>query len=151
MILRALGPGDLAHAATWVRAYYDFDGIPWNSGIEPALKQLLGDSRLGRFFVFEEQEQAVGYAVLSFGFDHETGGRLGVVNDFFFSEASRGQGMGGQAMALLEEFAREEGLTFLELVVLRHNDRARRFYLRNGFQAEEEREWLFKPLSASEA
>lgn len=59
--------------------------------------------------------------------------------------------MGGQAMALLEEFAREEGLTFLELVVLRHNDRARRFYLRNGFQAEEEREWLFKPLSASEA
>jgi GNAT superfamily N-acetyltransferase len=138
---------DAAVACEWVRRYFAYEGLPFNSIVEKGVSRLLGSERFGWFFELMVQGQAVGYAVLTRAFDHEIGGECAILTDFFFLEQHRRQGHGSRALKLLEEFACSQGARALDLYVLNRNAGVRKFYHRHGFRDVEDRRPMTKSLS----
>lgn len=139
-------PDDLAAAIEFVRTYFEHDGLTFDSDVERAVGLLLADPSLGRFWFVEAGGERSGYLVLTFAFDYEFGGRIGLVTDFFLVEEARGHGCGQAAMHLALEEARQLGLRAVELYVLDHNVRARAFYRRLGFESVQGRAPMFLRL-----
>lgn len=139
----------VAVACEWVRRYYAYEGLPFNTSVEEAVSRLLESSRFGWFFALTQGEEAIGYAVLTRAFDHEFGGEFGLLTDFFLLEPCRRQGHGSRALELIEEFARSQGLRSLDLYVLNRNATVREFYTRRGFREYADRRPMTKPLATA--
>ncbi len=116
-----------------VRGYFAYDGLVYDGKVEAAVRELLGDERLGQAFLARVGERVVGYCVLTYGYDAEAGGRIGVATDVFLVEAARGRGLGRALMGLLVAFAAGAGLNRIELVVLDGNEAGRGLYASVGF------------------
>lgn len=144
--LQPLGSSEIDKATRFVRAYYAHDGLIFDARVEEAIRELLHVPGWGCFWVIEAASEEVGYVVLTFGFDHEFGGRIGVVTDFYLVPSARGQGIGTQVLHLVAEKARAMELKRIELVVLEHNPEGRRFYERAGFRPVGERQTMALPL-----
>lgn len=136
-----------ASAYEWVRRYFAYEGLTFNSAVEKAVSRLLGSNRFGWFFELMVHGQAIGYAVLTRAFDHEIGGEYVILTDFFLVEPCRRQGYGSRALELLEKFAQSQGARAMDLYVLNHNTGVRSFYHRHGFRDFEDRRPMTKSLS----
>src|SRR6516164_3778977 len=78
-----------------VGAYYRFDRIPFDrKAIASGLSLLLNDQSLGRAWLILNRRRAVGYLVLTFGFDLEFGGRQATITDFYIDAHHRRRGIG---------------------------------------------------------
>ena len=131
--LRRLTINDANVATEYVQKYFAHDQLVFNASVRNAIEELLSAPELGAFFEVLSNDIPAGYVVLTYGFDHEFGGRIGLITDFYLLESHRGNGIGGAAMDELLNFAAARGLHAVELFVLDHNERARTFYERRGF------------------
>lgn len=126
-------PADVDKLLPLIRAYYEFDGISFEPDrIEAALICLLRDASLGRVWIIRSPD-AVGYVVLTFGFDLEFGGKVATVTEFYIVPEYCRIGLGTKAMHFIEKVCRELGIAFLELQVDRDNPEAQAFYKKLGF------------------
>ncbi|WP_058303107.1 GNAT family N-acetyltransferase [Gorillibacterium timonense] len=104
---------------------------------EEAFQSLLPDGMATAdtlLFRIEDAEKAekVGYLWL-----HERNsptGRAFFIYDFLIFEPSQGKGYGKQAMAALDEKAKELGIAQISLHVFGHNTRAIRLYEKSGYK-----------------
>ena len=128
--------GDLDALLEFVKAYYDFDGIPYRSQrIRIALDFLLRDPSLGRVWIICSGRKAVGHAILTFGFDLEFNGRQATITELFIAPAYRSRRLGSKMINLIEDTCRQLGINALELQVERDNVRAQSLYRKLGFRA----------------
>ena len=135
-ILRTLAIEDIDLALEFVREYYALDHIPFDWGrVRRGLLEIANDAALGQFWFVRHEDQDVGHALLSYGFDLEFGGRTATVTEVYLREAHRGLGLGTAVFEALEQHCAERGVQTLELQAERENTAARRFYTRLGFQA----------------
>ncbi len=132
--LRELVIADAIAAERWVSRYYELDELVFDEKVRKAISALLVSPELGRFWQVERDGMPMGYIVLTFGFDHEFGGKLGVVTDFYLVEEARGQGLGSQVLQEVIQQAKQLGCKHLELAVLDHNTRAENFYRKLGLK-----------------
>lgn len=144
--LRVLGAESLDSALRFVQAYFEHDGLVYDQTVADGVRELLGEGNLGSFWVICEGDAEVGYVVLTYAFDHEFGGRIGVVTDFYLLEEARGRGVGSEVVSLVEAAAREKGLHAIELFVLDHNPRARLLYERLGYVGQTDRTLFARSL-----
>lgn len=102
--------------------------------IRPGLQKLLSHPELGGAYWIcrDDGPTRCGYAILTYGFDLEYGGRDAWLTDLYIRPELRAQGSGTQAFALLEAQARQAGAGALHLVVRRENLAAQRAYAKNG-------------------
>ncbi len=145
--LRQLGSSEVDKATEFVRAYYAHDGLVFDSHVERAVRELVQVPGWGCFWAIEQLGTECGYIVLTFGFDHEFGGRIGVVTDFYLEPSVRGRGIGSRVLNLIAEEARALCLRRIELAVLEHNPDGRRFYERAGFRPIGGRQTMALPLN----
>jgi ribosomal protein S18 acetylase RimI-like enzyme len=124
-----------------MEAFNRFEEIEWTRARgEPALRRLLGDGTLGMLGLIdegtkEERSAALGYFVLTWGFDLEWNGRDAFLTELWLEPQARGKGLGREALALVEKAARENGAQALHLMVRHENEVARRLYDRAGFRS----------------
>ena len=136
LILREAISEEVDTLVDFVGRYYAFDGIPFHPfDVRRSLLQLVGDPRLGKAFILQVNGISAGYAILTIGFDHEVGGRIGTITDFYLDPAFRRRGIGTETLARLEKEAIKLGLEALELQVVNDNGPARGLYRKMGFQA----------------
>src|SRR5215813_627557 len=136
--------GFAAHAADvtnleslleFVKAYYDFDEIPYRPAkIRTALGILLNDPSLGRVWIIRCGREAVGHAILTFGYDLEFNGRQATITDLFIAPAYRSRRLGSKMINVIEGTCRQLGIGALELQVERDNVRAQALYRKLGFR-----------------
>lgn len=127
----------LAH----VREYCALDRHEYDEGrIRAALEPLLRGDRHGIVLISD----AGGYAVLTWGWSLESGGREALLDEIYVAE--RGRGHGARLLEAVLEAARRAGAAAVFLETEEHNDRVRRFYQRNGFAAEPS-VWMRRPLA----
>jgi ribosomal protein S18 acetylase RimI-like enzyme len=120
----------------FVGRYYVFDGIPFHAfDVRQSLLQLVSDPRLGKAWILQVNGISAGYVILTIGFDHEVGGRIGTITDFYLDPAFRRRGIGTETLVRLEKEAVKLGLEALELQVLNDNEHAKGLYRKMGFQA----------------
>ena len=89
-----------------------------------------------------------GYAVITWGYSLESGGREALIDEIYVQV--RGQGLGKRAVTAILDDCRARGIKRVFLETETHNDRARRFYARAGFLSDDSI-WMSLPLDNSGA
>jgi len=103
-----------------------------DAALEAALRRLLEDASLGGVWLVEDGGAIVGYAIVTYGYDLEFGGRDAYMTELWIDEPARGHGAGTAALAALEPELRARGVHALHLQV-RPENAAVRLYERAGF------------------
>ena len=102
----------------------------------PALARLIDDGALGRVLVLTDasQRDLAGYAVLSWGYDLEVGGRDAFLTEIFVRPEHRRRGWARLLLDELARLARQEGAGAIHLGVYPDNEPALQLYKSAGFQ-----------------
>jgi ribosomal protein S18 acetylase RimI-like enzyme len=133
--LRPASLPDLAAVLPRTRALNAHEGIPIDAAtLEAALARLLGDPGLGEVWLIERDAAAIGYAIVTFGYDLEFGGRDAFLTELWIDPPERGRGAASAALQLIDPELRARGVRALHLQV-RPDNPARALYQRSGFVA----------------
>src|SRR5262245_54000078 len=134
--IEAATPGNVRELLQFMKAYYRFEGIPFNrQEIASGLSLLLKRPTVGGAWLILNRRKPVGYLILTFGFDLEFGGRLAGLTDLYIEPSHRRKGIGRKALAQVEEFCRSCGVRAIELQVTRKNISVLDFYRGVGFES----------------
>ena len=133
MMLRAATVADLALILPRTRALQDHEGIDVSDAdLDRALRKLLADKNLGGVWLIEDDAKSVGYAIVTFGYDLEFGGRDAWLTELYVDDEHRAKGAGTAALELLEGELAKHDVRALHLQVRPENP-ALRLYERAGF------------------
>lgn len=149
--VRRATPAHLASLLDMVGDFYAEDGHEYDEGrIRAALDPLLADDAHGQVWVLHRSvddlgSDLLGYAVLTWGWSLESGGREGLLDEFFVAGGRRRGGLGGLLIDHVIAEARTAGCRALFLETERSNHRARAFYDRHGLE-EQESIWMSAQL-----
>ena len=133
--LRRAGPADHAALLPRTRGLNDHEGIAISdAALAAALTRLLADPAIGGAWLIERDGAVLGYAIATFGFDLEYGGKDAVMTELWIDPPARGGGVGAAAIELLTATLRDLGVGALHLQVRPENP-ARALYGRSGFVA----------------
>lgn len=133
--LRAASVADIPRLLELMVDFNALEGIPYEPArVEPAIRQLLADARVGFMRVVEAGGVVVGYVVVTFGYDLEFAGRDAFVTEIFVDGAHRGEGLARRLLEAAEQDARANDVRALHLVVRPENERAIGVYASAGFK-----------------
>jgi ribosomal protein S18 acetylase RimI-like enzyme len=130
MIIRDAGPRDHAALLDMMEVFNRGERIDMRREVVgPALSRLLADQSLGRLLIAEEG----GYALLTWGFDLEFGGRDAFLTEIFVRPEARRGGLGRALLDAVLRAAREAGAGAVHLGVYPDNEPALALYRAAGF------------------
>ncbi|HEU4728798.1 MAG TPA: GNAT family N-acetyltransferase [Kofleriaceae bacterium] len=133
--LRFASPQDLPALLPRTTALNAHEGITIDPPVlEAALTRLLGDPSLGGVWMIERDGTAIGYAIVTFGYDLEFGGRDAFLTELWIDPPERGRGAASAALALIDPELRAREVRALHLQVRPENP-AMTLYARSGFVA----------------
>jgi ribosomal protein S18 acetylase RimI-like enzyme len=131
--IRAATPADFDELLIRTRALNAHEGIVVAPDVfEGALRQLLADPALGGAWLILDGDAIVGYAICTYGFDLEFGGRDCYMTELWIDPPHRGSGAGARAIELIVPELRARGVHAVHLQV-RPENAAARLYARQGF------------------
>ncbi|MGE0727736.1 MAG: GNAT family N-acetyltransferase [Acidimicrobiia bacterium] len=129
---RRAAPSDLSELKELVRAFYEIDRHEYDEArVSAALAPLLEDDSHGQVWVVPVTGPLAGYAVVTWSWSLESGGRDAILDEIYVEE--QGQGSGSELLLHAVRSAAETGAARMYLETESHNFRVRRFYERNGF------------------
>jgi len=118
-----------------MRDFYAHEGLVFEeAAARRALEGIINDSSFGRVVLICNEDDVIGYAVLTFGYSLEFHGRDAFVDEVYLREQFRGQGIGQRVLAYLSEVCAENGVKALHLEVERNNTHAQSAYRKFGFE-----------------
>jgi GNAT superfamily N-acetyltransferase len=143
--LQRAGPADLDTLLPLIAEFYEVDGHAFDeSVVRAALGPLLDGDTAGQVWLITTGNgDVVGYAVLTWGYSLESGGREGLVDELFLRR--RNTGLGGRALEALVDRAGRAGCRVLFLETESRNARVRGFYARHNF-LEQDSIWMSRAL-----
>jgi GNAT superfamily N-acetyltransferase len=117
-----------------INEFYLIDGYPFDmEKTRTNLRTFLKAAHMGRIWILWLDGKAVGYAILTFLFSFEHGGKIAFLDEFYVREPYRKIGIGQSTLRFLEKEAYGMGINRVQLELEKHNDLAKAFYLRQGF------------------
>jgi ribosomal protein S18 acetylase RimI-like enzyme len=132
--IRSAALDDVAEVLPRSRSLMAHEAIELGDDVlEAALRRLLADASLGGVWLIEDNG-VVGYAIVTYGYDLEFGGRDAYLTEFWIDDSYRGRGAGTTVLDLLADELRTRDIRALHLQVRPENP-ARRLYERAGFTA----------------
>ncbi|KJK43986.1 hypothetical protein UK23_31040 [Lentzea aerocolonigenes] len=129
--LRRAIRSDLPLLDEMIREFYRIDQHHYDEQfVAAALVPLLENDDFGEVLLFD-----TGYAVVTWAYSLESGGRHAVLDEFFVR--TPGKGIGGQVIEEICARCAARGMPQVVLETEKHNDLARKFYVRHGFVADD--------------
>lgn len=107
--------------------------IPYDYHLR-TLEELFSPQSLQKAYIFKSDGTTVGYALLSYKFSHEAGGKELWLEEFYVRDSHRRRGLGREFLSFLTCLQEREGICRLRLEVEPENIRAVRLYEEFGFQ-----------------
>lgn len=133
--VRAATADDHAVLLPRTRALNVHEGIQLaDAALSASLARLLASPEVGGAWLVERDGAVIGYAIVTYGYDLEYGGRDAVLTELWIDADARGSGAGTAALAALEPHLVAAGVGALHLQV-RPDNPARHLYARAGFVA----------------
>jgi ribosomal protein S18 acetylase RimI-like enzyme len=143
---RLASESDLEPILAMMEDFNAHEAIPFDrERFAPRVRTLLASAGLGGVLILTAADVIAGYAVVTFGYDCEYGGRDAFLTDLYVVGSRRGEGIGEAGLAAAEEFARANGVHALHLGVRSENAPARALYEKSGYRAQD-RVIMTKPL-----
>ncbi|MDQ6660476.1 MAG: GNAT family N-acetyltransferase [Chloroflexota bacterium] len=118
-----------------MRQFYAIDDYPFDEQTaRVTLEKIVDDSSLGRVWLFQKEDEAIGYLVVTFGYSLEYLGRDAFIDEVFVKAAQRNQGVGTKAIQFALEACPALGIHALHLEVERTNVAGQKLYRKFGFE-----------------
>jgi len=134
--LRRPVAADLDRLLDMMEPFNEEEGVSWSRAeAAPLVANLIADRSLGAIGIVACDAQVVGYAVVTWGFDLEWGGRDAFLTEIYLVPEARGRRIGVHALSLMEDVARAEGAKALLLMVRPENDPAVKLYAGAGYRS----------------
>jgi GNAT superfamily N-acetyltransferase len=126
---------DLAILIELVREFHKNEKLSFDENIDSdVLRHFLADESLGKAYLVQQEDEVLGYIILTLGYSLEYRGRDAFIDEFYIRPTHRGKGIGTQMLAFAEDACRELGVRSLHLEVDFENSDAQRLYDRVGYQ-----------------
>lgn len=127
-----------------IREFYVVDQHDYDEQrVSSALRPLLEDDALGQVWLLAGPDGPTGYAIITWTWSLESGGRDCILDELYVRTPGAGLGSALLAHAIAEAEAYGARALFLETEA--HNTRARRFYSEHGLMTEDST-WMSMPL-----
>ncbi len=125
---------DLPSILTMMEDFNAIEAIAFDrEAFAPRVRELLGSPQLGGILVFTVDGAPAGYAIVTFGWDLEFGGRDAFLTEIYVAAGQRRRGVGRKGLVAAQAFARAGGAHALHLAVRHDNAPARALYDAEGF------------------
>lgn len=135
-MIRSVEPKDKGVYLELVRAFYQSEAVLHSipdEYIENTWNELMSSSDYVKAYILERDNQVAGYALLSFTFSQEVGGKVAWLEELFMLPEFRGQGLGKEFFAFMEANV-ESKVSRIRLEVEPDNERAKRLYESLGYE-----------------
>jgi ribosomal protein S18 acetylase RimI-like enzyme len=109
--------------------------------LKSAIDQMLTNDSLGFFLIAKEKNQSLGFAVISFAWTLEHGGKSAWLDELYVLPEHRNAGIGSAIVDRLFIEAKEKGCLAVDLEVESDHRRAENLYVRKGFQKLDRSRW----------
>lgn len=121
-----------------VQEFHENENLPFDKNVDrDVLLHFLSDESLGQAWLIQQEDEVIGYIVLTLGYSLEYRGRDAFIDEFYLRSKHRGQGIGTQTLVFAEDACRVLGVRALHLEVDFDNPDAQRFYHRVDYQHHE--------------
>jgi ribosomal protein S18 acetylase RimI-like enzyme len=115
--------------------FYAIDNYPIH--IEES-KQLfetfIANPNLGKAWLIYNDEEVIGYVILTFIFSFEYKGILAFLDELYIKKEHQGKGFGKQAVQFIQQESSQLNVKMLYLEVEQHNENAQKLYLAHDFE-----------------
>ena len=135
-MIRSVEPKDKDVYLNLVRDFYQSEAVLHSipdEYIENTWEELMSSSNYVKAYILESDNQVAGYALLSFTFSQEVGGKVAWIEELFMLPEFRGQGLGKEFFAFMEANV-ESKVSRIRLEVEPDNNRAKRLYESLGYE-----------------
>lgn len=112
-----------------------------NDQLKSAIDQMLTNDNLGFFLIAKEKNRSLGFAVISFAWTLEHGGKSAWLDELYVLPEHRNAGIGSAIVDRLFIEAKEKGCLAVDLEVESDHRRAENLYVRKGFQKLDRSRW----------
>jgi ribosomal protein S18 acetylase RimI-like enzyme len=137
LTVRSARAADVGSLLELMAGFNRAERIPFRrTRVEPGLRRLLRDQRLGVVLVVEAPggRGLAGYAIGTLGFDLEFGGPDAFLTEIFVARAHRQAGLGARLLEATTRALGDLGAAAVTLLVRPENVAARRLYAATGFR-----------------
>jgi GNAT superfamily N-acetyltransferase len=132
---RVAAIADLAILLELVQEFRKHENLPFDEDIDSdVIQHFLVDKSLGQAYLVWQEDEVIGYIVLTLGYSLEYRGRDAFIDEFYIRPTHRGKGIGTQTLAFAESTCQGLGVQALHLEVDFENPDAQHFYHRVGYQ-----------------
>lgn len=132
---RVAAIADLTLLLELVQEFHKTEKLAFDEKVDrDVLANFLADASLGQLWLIQQEDEAIGYIILTLGYSLEYRGRDAFIDEFYIRSNYRGKGIGSQTLAFVEDACRVLGVQALHLEVDFENPDAQRLYRRVGYQ-----------------
>ena len=132
---KALENSDIESIVLMMRDFYAIDNYPIDLEISKKLfQQFVANESLGKAWIIYNDNEIVGYVILTFIFSFEFQGRIAFLDELYLSENARGKGIGKQTINFIKAEIHKLSLKLVLLEVEPHNINAQKLYISNDFE-----------------
>lgn len=143
-IFRLAQSNDLAELLLLIKEFCEIDNHVYDENrIKSSVIPLFSNTQLGVIVLAELENQLAGYAVLTWGWSIESGGREGLIDEIYVK--NRNSGLGSELLSEVITIAKDFDVKMIFLETEFANERVRGFYRRHGF-TQEDSIWLSHKL-----
>ena len=97
-------------------------------------KEFCANESLGKAYLIFNDNEIVGYFILTFVFSFEYQGRIAFLDELFIKNEQRGLGIGNKTIQFILSLINEFNIKMIYLEVENHNENAQKLYLANDFE-----------------
>lgn len=114
--------------------FYAIDNYPIDIDVSKKLfQEFISNDNLGKAWIIYDDDEIVGYVILTFVFSFEYQGKIAFIDELFIKESARGKGIGSYTIQFIKEQIPKLSLKLLYLEVENHNENAQKLYLSHDF------------------
>ena len=126
---------DIETIVLLMQDFYAIDNYPIDLKVSKSLfKEFIANENLGKAWLILNEEEVVGYVILTFIFSFEYQGKIAFLDELYLTKQARGKGIGGQTVSFVKDKSTELGLKLIYLEIENHNQNAQKLYIANGFE-----------------
>ena len=136
MTTRRANSADLEAMLSLISEFYEIDRHAYDEDrVAAALAPMLADDSLGQVWVLDDGIGPTGYAIITWTWSLESGGRDCILDEIYVRE--QGAGAGAELIERAISEAEDFGALAIFLETEAHNSRVRGFYSRHGLAVED--------------
>lgn len=134
VIFKPIAVQDIPLVVNMMSDFYAIDNYPIDKEVSAGLlMNFIENESLGKGWLILNNDEPVGYVILTFIFSLEYKGRIAFLDELYIKDEARSKGLGKMALDFIKQQAELLSVKLIYLEVEPHNEKAKQLYLSRGF------------------